>query len=198
MEKEDFINYIVGNENSEFVATELLDKEVERLEKGDFLTPHNYFLRKLYTNGRIKLGEVAEKYQAQKSFFYALALGYIQRADGPMPEKNSEEEQKGVRILHNLEEKIRIPYLRKPRSQVPDETHFRRPEPQVPDETLSRVLIYVHTRLENKPDGYLWESSIETDLGLDYITVNDVLSELGKQDKLKIREEGPHRKIQLL
>jgi hypothetical protein len=82
MEKEDFINYIVGNENSEFVATELLDKEVERLEKGDFLTPHNYFLRKLYTNGRIKLGEVAEKYQAQKSFFYALALGYIQRADG--------------------------------------------------------------------------------------------------------------------
>ncbi len=195
MEKEKFIKYVVGDENSEFVATDLLDKEIERLKRGQFMTPYNFSLFKAYKNGRIKLGEVAEKRDSQRSFLYALALGFIQRADEPIPNENSVEEQKGAKILYDLEEKISIPYLRKPKPPV---QYLREPKPKVPDETLSRVLIYVHTRLENKPDGFLWESSIETDLGLDYVTVNDALSELGRQGKLKIRKEDPHRKVQLL
>jgi hypothetical protein len=113
MEKEDFIKYIVGNKNTEFVATDLLDNEIERLDKGDFLTPHNAFLRKLYANGRIKLGEAAKNYDIRDSFLYALALGFIQRADEPMPDKTCKEETKGANIIHNLEEKINIPYMRK-------------------------------------------------------------------------------------
>jgi len=196
--KEEFINYVKGSGETEFIATKLLDDEIERLEKGRFITPHNAFFHKVYKNGRIKLGEASEKYASQKSFLYALALGYIQRAGRWAAVDDCAEEIKGANIIYNLEEKIDAPSMRRTLS-VPK---FLQPkEPRISDEAIAKLSNYVNEKLvQNNAITLRLGGSIPdvvSETGLDWVTISIALGELKKQGKLFVYKDGPYRLVSL-